>query len=408
MVAYLLASMMGCTPHDAVVEGTYWTWLAANSSATVAEGKLTALDVATRFDCSGRGWNEDTESWDAGYIGPREDDDSTGDQFVGGDCAPDDSDCDQDALDAACEGIAATEYHTFLQDDGFYGLTGALEPWRTEALLNSEGDFQLTVHHDLGDGQDFRFHFTIDPDFAPVNCVTDDSGNGVEEPIDGSDWLTEWSVDEDGATIYYLNAGAYQVNPSNSDEWWYLDTDVLSGYGVAKFAAEEFGSQATTYGNYDENGDGENFRAIDDEDDWTEEEYAASYADHQAAAEGWEAEMNDVARMQLDGAGAFEHKTESNDWRPMSYASIGLGGWMELQSSWVRINDGAKFEEDGSVSGDYQIMYDGIEAGSILVVRGTFSVEKLRTDKWGYTNLEDEKRAQNGTPYCSPDTGAAE
>ena len=47
----------------------------------------------------------------------------------------------------------------------------------------------------------------------------------------------------------------------------------------------------------------------------------------------------------------------------MSFASIGLGGWMELHISWVRINDGAVFEEDGAVSGDYQILYDGIEAG---------------------------------------------
>jgi hypothetical protein len=408
MVALLLASMMGCTPHDATVEGNYWTWLAASSSATVAEGDLSALENATRFECSGRGWNSETGAWDAGYIGPREDDDSTSDQFVGGDCAPDDGDCDQAALDAACDQIDALTYHKFLQDDGYYGMTGALAPWRSEALLNSEGDFQLTIHHDLGDKQDFRFAFSIDPHFAPVECVTNDSGQAEATPVDGADWLTEWSADEDGSIIYYLNAGAYQVNPQDSTEWWYLDTDSLAGYGFAKFAAEEFNSAPTAYGNYDENGVGDDFRAVADDENWTEEEYTASYDALVSDAEAWEAELNDVARMQLDGAGAFEHKTESNAWRPMSLDFVGLGGWMELQSSWVRIDSGATFEEGTPVSGDFQILYRGTEASSVMAVRGTFSVDSLRVDRWGYDILEDEKRAEDGTPYCAEDTAPAE
>ena len=58
----LLAMLTGCAPQDATITNAHWfTWLAANSSPTVAEGKLddTFKQQATAIECSGRGWDND-------------------------------------------------------------------------------------------------------------------------------------------------------------------------------------------------------------------------------------------------------------------------------------------------------------------------------------------------------------
>ena len=90
------------------------------------------------------------------------------------------------------------ETHKFLQNDGFYLLSQPVEPWRTEAMINGEGDLQLTVHHALPDGEDFRFMFSIDPYFRPTLCTTDAEGNPKVEYLDGSDWVDRWSENEEG------------------------------------------------------------------------------------------------------------------------------------------------------------------------------------------------------------------
>jgi hypothetical protein len=53
-----------------------------------------------------------------------------------------------------------------------------------------------------------------------------------------------------------------------------------------------------------------------------------------------------------------------------------------------------------NVKGDFQIVYEGTEAGSRLMVRGEFEITELEMDQWGYSRLEDTKRLENGTPYC--------
>ena len=46
----LALAATACTPNDVEVEGTYHVWLAANSSATIAEGIL-GVDQAPFIDC---------------------------------------------------------------------------------------------------------------------------------------------------------------------------------------------------------------------------------------------------------------------------------------------------------------------------------------------------------------------
>ena len=96
----------------------------------------------------------------------------------------------------------------------------------------------------------------------------------------------------------------------------------------------------------------------------------------------------------------FDFKIEGNEWRPIDLSSAGLDNWIEAHHSWVRIKDGAEFEEGGTVQGDFQIYLAGFESASNMVVRGSFNVPSLRVDKWGYGILEDEMREKNGTVPC--------
>lgn len=468
----LLATLVGCKPDHANVSGDWFAWLAASSSPTVLDEKL-SLDAATVFECSGRGWDPDTCMFDPGYIGP-----TTGhseiDNIIGGDCArtnraenpnfnPEEGKCDGDFTDACneedleafaleCEKVNNIEKNTWIRDDGYYALSGEIDSWRSEALINSEGDLQLTIHVDIGEGEDFRFAWSIDPDFSPNDCLEDENGDLYRDYVDGSDWLNEWSEDEEGNLIYYLNTGAYQVDPSDSEKSWYLSNDMLSGYSFAKFGSEEFSSHPTEYGHYDLNGSplpwggglaggflgmtveghaGEAGEVEDqgpdsfydpaDETDWYEQ-YVNNLDVLCNTALGrrcetftggdnisWEEEISlilgavrdDNANGTMDdGESRFEHKIESNIWRPLDNTVSGLDGWMEVHSSWVRLQTGQKVAPGEKVKGDYQIFYEGTEAGSRLLVRGEFEITELEMDEWGYEILEDAKREANGTTFC--------
>jgi hypothetical protein len=223
MLVLPLLSLLGCTPQDADVKGEYFVWLAANSSSTVSEG-LVNLDGATHIECL-RGWNDEEEDWDLGYIGPRQGEVKAGgdwsDTYIGGDCAPTDADCLAviDELQAPCEQIDDMKMHQFLQKDGFYAYRETLDPWRTEVVLNSEGDFQLTFHHHLDGGEDFRVAFAVAPDFAPIECTTDEKGNTVASYVDGDVWLDQWSADLEH------QAARMQVTPASQG-------DELLGHGA--------------------------------------------------------------------------------------------------------------------------------------------------------------------------------
>ncbi len=455
---------------------------------------------ATIFECSGRGWDPDTCMFDPGYIGSESgyfDVDNDGvandilaDHIIGGDCRrtnaegnfnPDLGKCDgffenldiynpdlpefdpdnpglpNDSLrcgtkaleifELECESFLELKKNTWIQEDGYYGLSGEIDAWRSEALINSEGDLQLTIHVDIGDGEDFRFAWSIDPDFAPDDCLENENGDLERQYMDGSNWLNEWSEDEDGNLIYYLNAGAYQVDPNDSEISWYLSNDMLSGYSFAKFGSEEFSSHPAEYGHYaldgsplpwgvnpmtgrsleggflgvSVEGHGGQAGMAGDEDyvDWYEEYLANEEAlcntvlgercDSYNGGDfkSWEDEFLTLGAASMspygiDGRGEarFEHKIESNLWRPIDNTVSGLDGWMEVHSSWVRLQTGQTVAPGERVKGDYQIFYEGTEAGSRLLVRGEFEITELQMDEWGYEILEDAKREANDTPYC--------
>ena len=66
-----------------------------------------------------------------------------------------------------------------------------------------------------------------------------------------------------------------------------------------------------------------------------------------------------------------------------------------------RLEVGQTIAEGESVKGDFQVLFEGAEGGSRVLIRGDFKVDELRFDRWGYEILEDAKREENKTPYCN-------
>ena len=433
----LLTALTGCAPQDAAVTGQWFSWLAANSSATVEEDNLD-FSAATAFECSGRGWDAETCDFEPGYVGSTK---GPGDQYVGGDCPMtnaagnfnrNDGPCNVSYTSACneadlatyaeqCSELQALQNNTWINDDGYYGLSGEIAPWRSEALINAEGDLQLTVHVDLGNKQDFRFGFSIDPDFAPVDCLEDENGDAYVTHRDGSDWVDEWSEDEDGHRIYYLNSGAFQHNPYKGEDTWYLSNDMISGFGFSKFAAEELTSRPGDYGDYPDDGSDpmmeDNFLAVDDHERPDLSEYdqrfealcektvgaTCPHLEGESTSNlpmSWSDEFVEVLGANKNGEPKFVHKLESNKWRPIDSTISGLDGWMEVHSSWVRLESGQTIAEGERGKGDFQILFEGDEGGSRVLVNGEFDIEALREDRWGYEILEDAKRKENGTEFC--------
>ena len=458
---------MGCRPMDIETSGHWWVWLAANSSPIVDTQDFEKLDDPevegggfTRIECSGRGWNAEELDWDANYIGPTDAEESAEARFIGGDptgwptCVNAEGTLDVDACAGAEEaitectggddylGIQDATFFTFLWEDGQYAMDADIEAARTEALIHGENDLQLNVLHELPNGQNFRFNMVVATDFAPTRCRSNEDGSASAVPVDGADWLEQWSEDEEG-TIYYLNAQAYQVDNANSgtsNDFWYTITDWSSGFAFANFSGEEFYSVPGSYGNYDLNGGGKlgygrsassafafdestgdpGFIGVDPTErvayeitaptpfdelpDAAQDNYIDRLERLTELAETWTDEMAFAAGVSSGGF-TFEQRIEDNMWRPVDDKLSGLDGWMELHQSWVRFDPGSKLEVGGSASGEYQVLFKGEQSNSTLFVKGEFTIEEIREDRWSYDNLEEVKRADTseghqGQQYC--------
>ena len=260
-----------------------------------------------------------------------------------------------------------------LFDDGIEG--GGLAPGECSDGTDNDGDGNV-------DGND---EDCIDA-FDNLEAAGD-PGSPMLVEIDDAPVLDMQSEDEDG-TIYYLNAGAFQLNPSDSQDFWYLPDEWRSGYAHSKFAEEEFTLSANDFFYLG--------TAYDDPDPAVYEAAAQEIVD---MALLWDAEPETY--MFLDPSlSAVEFKVEDNAWRHVDNSEAGLDNWAEVHSSWVRIDEGATFEPGGHVSGEFQIYLVGVEADSKLLVKGNFDTTKIREDRWTYGILEDELRERNNTPVC--------
>ena len=180
----------------------------------------------------------------------------------------------------------------------------------------------------------------------------------------------------------------------------FLTTDMSSGFGHAKFSAEEFNSIPTAYGNYDEDGGGDDFMFVEDRNDVDYDGYDSAIAGLQEQSLLWQDERAITSGANIDGTPAFTHKVEGNQWRPINTSAAGLDGWGEVHSSWVRISKDSEVVEGGTVNGDFQILFTAVESNSQILVKGAFEITDLREDSWSYPILEDSKRAENNTTFC--------
>jgi hypothetical protein len=337
-------------------------------------------------------------------------------------------------------------YLGWLDDYSYYLNSGKLETYREEAVITAEGDLQLTFHVDTPFG-DFRAVWVVDPDFQPTEC-TDVDGESTWQKIDG-DWLEGWSIaeEDEGYTLFNLNAGTYQLNPSNTGDYWFFNKDWYGGAAAARFADEEFylystdyadpeytplwvavnddGAVTGGYGNYGTEVFTELNCDIDAGDSCHD---YADYADFvqmlrdNMTTGGPDRDDNDVrpADMELENYGRLAHeefgwhiKVEDNSWRPTAVGegdrAEGFDGWAGLNPSWVRFEaepDTIRALEPGSLDkplkGEFQLYLSSLStSASQLLVTGSFEITDIERDVWGYSPTLDEiKREENDTPEC--------
>jgi hypothetical protein len=340
-------------------------------------------------------------------------------------------------------------YESWLHYDTFRVVQEPLNPWRGEAIITTEGDFQVTFHHRMG-GDDLRFAFAIEPDFQPEVCV----GSGDEiaaEPVDG-DWLGNWSREVDDGTMYFLNAGAYQFNPSNVDIVWFFPQDWSAGYSEAKVGDEDFVLRSARYGDpfaygeyetlsslydiqlevddlfyvdldaeddpdtdnvendpltADFNGDGvpdfEELKArMDSISDTTYDEFDAFTQAFESVTPNI-TDLGDVTSA-ISGSGdetmAYRPVTHTNDWRAPDGVPDGLDGWGEMHYNWVRIASGSDLTVGGSAAGEFSLTLEALDSQSRMLIRGSFEVEKIKAEKWGAYDVQQERLDELGTTLC--------
>jgi hypothetical protein len=402
MTLMILSQMLaGCTPNDAEVTADYAIFLAAASSENLNRLARTGTDVEESagklglvpFDCRDLSALETEEEIVAARLG--------GVDFEA-ECCVDGAGAGED-----CERVAP-KWFGWVDDYAYYLKEGKVETWRTEAVLTSEGDLQLTMHMDFPQFGDFRFGWVIDPDFQPTECR--DGENGAEESdIDGN-WLEGWSAQEEKGTLYHLNANAFQINPSNNAVAWYFEQEWMAGYTFARFADEEFYGHAVDYSD-------EAYRPFYMSSDVGSDDgqEGTSIPKPRIDYPGWVSNVteyfdSEVTDLQDIGKSAFplSMKIEDNAWRTEDGVAAGLDGWLGVSPSWVRIDNPEDIAAGTKtpITGEFQIYLEGVAAASKVMVHGTFSIDNVREDVWGYhgpdgaTTFEEVKETENNTPTC--------
>ena len=228
----------------------------------------------------------------------------------------------------------------------------------------------------------------------------DDPGEPTLIPYDQADWTAEMSADEDGFDIYYLNAGAYQVNPDNEDVIWTLPQEWLSGFAAARFAADNFSSVGT--GDFDFIYQFDLPLDIEEETVFTAgDQFYADFAEEaKAQADWWASNANAWTGMDPELYSDFNFRVEDNAWRTRDSLKTGLDSWVYRTPNYVRIANGSNLEEGGSASGEFQIHLVSYDSASAMIVQGTFEVPEISGDKWTYGSLEEELIERNQTEIC--------
>jgi hypothetical protein len=392
-----LSLLIACNPQDADVNGSYVAFLQEGSSENLIRLERNGDDLADISEDLGL---VAVDCRDLSNLG---DEAAAAERLPGIDYAA-------GCLDG--EDPKRLDYFTWLDDYAYWRKEQAFAPdgevkaWRTEAVMTPEGDLQLTVHLDVPGIGDFRFGWSIDPDFQPQECRDTEDGAAMTD-VDGN-WLEGWqkSLTARGETgkLWPLNANAYQINPSNNGQAWYLPQEWLAGAAFARMEDEEFFSHATDYN------DPDGVPLYIDMYANTDAYYPSPRATGEEAYANWITSLTEYHDAQTDmakiGGSGFTPKfyIEDNSWRPEGLTGAsGLDGWAGIMPGWVRIDnpDDIAVNNETPVTGEFQIYLEGLAAASKLMVRAEFTIHHIREDVWGYQpTLESRTRETSGTPTC--------
>lgn len=373
----LTLGFAACTPQNAQIESGEWTaWLASNTSQSIYQE---AID----FDKAETTFNIDCRDID-----------------------------DSEKLDSPidiCGRNWANANEGWIANDGYYGVGGTLEPWRGEAIITSEGDVQIGFHQRLPGGEDFRFSITIDPYFQPQRCAQDENGDPIALDIDG-DWISEWSNDVDSGMLYYLTSGAFQFNPDETGDIWSLPQEWRSGMAIGRFAAEDLSvrrpyyAEPAAYSSYAETEDGSAVQVSDlFYSQLPEGADPANSQTHQQLIRRVERISEDSNEEFVDLRAPIVTQVHTNEWRISDGSAAGLDSWVELHYSWIRFDEGTTFNKGDELSGEFQLMFDATESQTRVAVTGTFTVDKLKRDRWVTDNVQAAKLEESGIDLCVND-----
>ncbi|TNE84809.1 MAG: hypothetical protein EP330_27775 [Deltaproteobacteria bacterium] len=390
----LLLLAAGCTPNNAVLEsGSYLAFFPTDGSPVLREGKIKIDEEGEvgLLNCSG-------ELAELGGVNQ--------------------ANCDALGLD----GTFQKPDEPWTDDDSFTALFDDLEPWRGEGLLTNEGDLQVTFHHNLSGGADFRFVFVIDPDFQPQRCVQGEGGGSQWENIDGN-WLENWSTGADGATRYYLNAGAVQVNPDPSswspdsydEDEWFLPDEWFAGTAAGQYGPSRLGirralyewpwASAARYQGWENIPGGAGNKYIQDVNNIVTLD--VDCADAQAVADGIETNLQGMtANMSGPANMTLGPVVECNEWRERDSSPAGLDGWRGIHYNWVDI-DNPDVEVGDSVSGTFHLALQGDSSQTFIYIQGDFTVDKIKREKWGNPDLNTELIEENNVELCGGSASSA-
>lgn len=413
-LALLLAA--GCAPQSAVLtDGQYWAFLSDGTSFSLSKGTVdpTQFENNWNIDC------RDLTERERAAIGLEE------------------------PLTDVCSstpGLVDVRHESWLSQSAWHVVNERIDPWRGEAIITSEGDFQVGFHHRLPGGSDFRFSFAVDPDFQPTRCEVDESGEIEAVAIDG-DWLENWTADlhaldpdnlepgyeiladyigDQDATLYYLNARSVQFNPSKTTETWSIPLEWRAGFAAGKFADEDFHSRASRAGEpalynfFEQWGQAREanpndlfFCSLQAGADPSESSCIEGKIDRalqivddtarELALVGVSKELVDGARGQ--GGPIYRPMVHDNLWRTPDGFPGGLDAWVEYHYNYVVIK--GEVAKGNSVEGAFSLVFDGDDSNSRWLVQGKFEVPRIKEDNWTTIDIREQKHEENGTVRCS-------
>ncbi len=404
----LLLAAAACTPQNAeLVNGSYIAFLAENNSLTLEKGRVDPEDYAVQYDVDCREFasKEDEEALKL-----------------------------PDALDICGPNKWPPVHEEWGGQAGYHVVSEELEPWRGEALITSEGDLQIAFHHRVPGGQDFRFLFSVDPDFSPVTCETEgDTFDHVRK--DGADWVEQWSTelatlegqaDEYGTAfdmfdglwdgrLYFLNAYGYQLNPANTLEYWSLPPYWMSGAAQGKFVEEGFFHRTPRFG------EPSVYNLIDasstaqptasqlwwcDMEEGTDPNDSTCLQNQDEYVRDVASTIRDELNLMMTPADAEEPVLDympivhTNFWREPDGRPPGFDGWSELHYNYVVFSKDSVLEAGGQAEGAFALTFDAGESSSRFFVKGRFVIDKIKKDKWTTPDLQKDKLIENDVQLC--------